>query len=1601
MGSNIINDIYRIADHTLVVTHLNEEILIRAYLNSNKKECLLWASESDTAGHKGKLLENQSKLQTDHNGRYHSIRLKSEIVDQITDDFLQLHSVDSEVQQSISADSLIKQLTSSETDTSNLEELSFEVIETTASNTVRSQQDNAINTSTESNTAQLPSFEANTSRSGKDVSEEVSLSPTSHPEEIRVEHSVSSQDTSVKQGETKSSEEQLAESQTSQESNTEADEEVDIGVDTNVADDKQEDTDDLAKPEHEDEDEHDRLDFSKPSHVWNASEELAEEEEVSESGIQNLYSDNATSNTDENTQEVELDESQRSTESIDAAQPISTSESITDVNVQRDADEIEQTHTLGDFVSPQVFATHVNLNLPLFSRLFMSNYKSLDELESQRFVLPTRITQQKLLSDRTYNHSQSNEYVDLQSIISFETIKSQLSSPEAGDNTHNEKVEQIDYIIKNFSEIVLSRHVENVNKDNPVNKPMSNNSNHNNDTTADTETESSVKSKEIDDESFLENESQDSVEFDDNEPEEIGESGSKTDTDDSSELNDGIIDRIKSSLVLSELDDESDHAADVSDNSQETPDSFDDTDGQDIVDGESIESDQIDTDDEEVESEGSDPESELEPEDVQIDTDTETETETETEADTDTEVEIQSEAVSAPSKEYVKHNTDSEDNISDTDNQDDLSYPRNPLSSNQSESGLLATIFGVFEWNTTDETTAQSTGDSYTILPEWFTQNLGRNTEYTPPAELTPAYPFEKTGISVYRYVSELRNNAAAGNITAERRLEDASRRFDRLKQKRPTIRGLKFSIFIISTLFLYAAMILISKELLDPGSLSYLFIITENRIADLLLVDIAFIGSFVMASFIFKFIGQRTAPQIGYYVGEVARWAIVLVQLIPLIAMSVFLYQPVSERGTANQILSTYYQNVDVLEQQAPEIVVQLGTYYYYELSPLGYSPLELTSWFVGAGIIFALPFAVQYWQAKTYATSLQSKELPKSRESQESTDTEGDGDADADADADETEDFDITDVASWNESKVGTPTIESGTGYETAEQLLSIPDQMRLEPYEGYVEVLRYWINEPYTFISILRDDDQSDYRYFVMEPQLNTEEEHLLLEEFEERLETRLLFNTVEPFEDETEVELKIDLLHEEVISLAEEYNVSMTEQTFHKLLYYLERNFVHYGPIQPLMEDVNIEDISCDGDSVPVFVFHQHYNDMMSNISFESKELRQFIIQLAQRSGEHISSARPIVDASLPTGDRINMTLGDEVTTRGSTFTIRIFQKTPFTPVHLIETNTFSIEQMAYIWQAIQYDKSLIFAGGTASGKTTSMNAVSLFIPPKSKVVTIEDTREISLPHINWIPGVTREGFGGIGDTDGAGSINMFDLVVSALRQRPEYMIVGEIRDEAAISLFQAMSTGHTTYSTMHADSVKRAISRLTNPPINVPQDMISALDIVCIQNQVRIQDPETGDIKNVRRNETTTEIVSVNPDIKTTTPFIRDAQLDEFRSNFDDSEVIDQIREEQGWTREELFEDLEARQQTLEYLVDNDIKDVGDVTRTIQAYMLNPSRVTKDAKEGVLDPDDYKDITEIDLTKVTNSVKLGDSVLETMDSARELPHDVIEETKQSW
>jgi flagellar protein FlaI len=259
-------------------------------------------------------------------------------------------------------------------------------------------------------------------------------------------------------------------------------------------------------------------------------------------------------------------------------------------------------------------------------------------------------------------------------------------------------------------------------------------------------------------------------------------------------------------------------------------------------------------------------------------------------------------------------------------------------------------------------------------------------------------------------------------------------------------------------------------------------------------------------------------------------------------------------------------------------------------------------------------------------------------------------------------------------------------------------------------------------------------------------------------------------------------------------------------------------------------------------------------------------------------------------------------------------------------------------MAYLWLCIENNKSLIYAGGTASGKTSSLNAVSLFIPEKAKVITLEDTRELKLPHPNWIPSITRDSF----TADERGAVDMYDLLKAALRQRPEFLLVGEVRGKEALTLFQAMSTGHTTFSTMHADSVASAIHRLENPPIGVPRTMIQALDIMSIQSQTYTKG------KRVRRNIKLVEIVDIDPNtrnIRTNDIFVWDSEADVFVRTGESKALFD-IKMRRGWAQGKVDQELYYRQKILEYMVENGINDFQEISDIINAYQSTPEKVLK-------------------------------------------------------
>lgn len=484
-----------------------------------------------------------------------------------------------------------------------------------------------------------------------------------------------------------------------------------------------------------------------------------------------------------------------------------------------------------------------------------------------------------------------------------------------------------------------------------------------------------------------------------------------------------------------------------------------------------------------------------------------------------------------------------------------------------------------------------------------------------------------------------------------------------------------------------------------------------------------------------------------------------------------------------------------------------------------------------------------------------------------------------------------------------------------------------------DGFQELERYWVNEPYCFVVILINTDTNDRLYYAVEPDLSGFEDILLME-IKDRLKDILLVEDIKSDEDKD----KDKILTAKVNNIINDYGIEIEPTTLEKILYYTRRDFIYLDKIDPLIHDDRIEDISSNGHNIPIYLYHKKYTNIPTNIVFSEDEVNSFVIRLAQRCGKHISVAEPLIDATMPDGSRIQMTLGKEVTSHGATFTIRKFNDVPITPIDLINWNTFSVEAMAYLWLCIENNKSLIFAGGTASGKTSSLNAVALFIPQLAKIVSLEDTRELKLPHPNWIPSITRDSF----TPDGRGSIDMYELLKAALRQRPEYLLVGEVRGKEALTLFQAMSTGHTTFSTMHADSVASAIHRLENPPISVPRTMIQALDIISIQSQTYIMD------KRVRRNMKLVEITDIDPttrNIRTNDIFSWDALTDTF-VRVGESKAINDVMKRRGWSIQELKRDLNYRQQILQLMVDNKITDFNAIFTIIHDYHSTPEKIIK-------------------------------------------------------
>lgn len=484
------------------------------------------------------------------------------------------------------------------------------------------------------------------------------------------------------------------------------------------------------------------------------------------------------------------------------------------------------------------------------------------------------------------------------------------------------------------------------------------------------------------------------------------------------------------------------------------------------------------------------------------------------------------------------------------------------------------------------------------------------------------------------------------------------------------------------------------------------------------------------------------------------------------------------------------------------------------------------------------------------------------------------------------------------------------------------------------GYQELERYWITKPLVWVAILYSPDRNERMYQLVEPSL-TPGEKTALQMLHAHLLDRLVYDP--------RIKDRDRVIQTKMNQLLREYGIALPSKSIKKLLYYLKRNYMGYGKLDGLFRDPNIEDISCDGLNVPIFIYSRRYQSLMTNIIFtDTNELDLYTIRLVERAGKQISLGKPSVDASLPEGYRLQATLGTEVTTRGSSFSIRKYAEEPFTPVDVLSYGTFSVEMLAYLWLGTENKKNVIIVGGTASGKTSTLNALSMFIWPDAKIVSIEDTRELALYQANWVPSVVKLG---AGDR----SIDMYELLRTALRQRPEVIIVGEVRGKEALTMFQAMSTGHTCYSTMHAGSIQEMVHRLEGEPINVPHHMLSAMDIVCLQLLTYYRD------QRVRRNQSVVEIAGIDPStgsLRTNRIFERNPLTDEFE-RVGESNVLREIAKERGWSAIELERELRRRQEVLGFLLKNNIKRMHEVAAVFRQYYFEPEKVMEQLAAGKL------------------------------------------------
>ena len=400
-----------------------------------------------------------------------------------------------------------------------------------------------------------------------------------------------------------------------------------------------------------------------------------------------------------------------------------------------------------------------------------------------------------------------------------------------------------------------------------------------------------------------------------------------------------------------------------------------------------------------------------------------------------------------------------------------------------------------------------------------------------------------------------------------------------------------------------------------------------------------------------------------------------------------------------------------------------------------------------------------------------------------------------------------------------------------------------------------------------------------------------------------------------------------------------NNAISNEYLDNLARKLFQDLVGYGEIDPLIRDDNLEEIMVIGIDKPVFVYHREYGMMKTNILFkDAGEVMNLIDSIARQINRRIDQESPILDGRLPDGSRVNATI-PPISADGPSMTIRKFKRDPLTIIDLINSKTISVELAAFFWLCFDglgvKSANAIISGGTSSGKTTTLNALSSFINPKERIITIEDTSELQIPHEHVIRMETRPP-----NVENRGELTMNDLVKNSLRQRPDRIIVGEVRGSEAITLFTALNTGHSGFGTLHSNDARETITRLTNAPMSVPNIMISAIDFIIMQNRIY-----RSDGVSFRRISEVAEVSGIEEGvIQLNKIFEWDPQSDTIKNVGITSKTLTEIANVSGNSLNSLYDEIKNREIVLQHMVDQNIRSIRDVSTVLEMYYLDSQKV---------------------------------------------------------